>query len=344
MTVGPFVDKVEVFVKGGRGGRGAVAFLREKYRPLGGPAGGDGGKGGDVVFVATSSKRTLLDFKYRRHFRAQNGEHGKGKNMKGKDGDDLLVYVPVGTLVKDARTGEVICDLVEDGQRCVVAKGGRGGRGNAHFATPTNQAPRYAEPGEEGEERWVVLELKLLADVGIIGLPNAGKSTLLSKLTRARPKVASYPFTTLTPTLGVLELDETRRLVLADIPGLVENAHKGAGLGHEFLRHIERTKLLLHLIDVSDMREKDPLEAFELVNRELRLYSEELAKKPQIVVANKIDALQDRSYLEELRKIFEGMGYPFLGISAITGEGLESLKGLLWRSYEEVESAVSGKV
>ncbi len=340
----PFIDRVKVFVKGGRGGNGAVAFLREKYRPKGGPAGGDGGKGGDVVFVATSSKHTLLDFKYRRHFKAQSGEHGKGKNQKGKDGEDLLVYVPVGTVVKDAQTGEVICDLVEEGQRCLVAKGGRGGRGNAHFATPTNQAPRYAEPGEEGEERWVILELKLIADVGIVGLPNAGKSTLLSKLTKARPKVADYPFTTLTPNLGVMELDETRRLVLADIPGLIENAHRGAGLGHEFLRHIERTKFLLHLIDVSDRRERDPLEAFELVNRELSLYSEELARKPQIVVANKIDALSDRSVLEELRKSFEERGYTFHAVSVLTGEGLEELKELLWKKYTEVENAPAGKV
>ncbi len=339
-----FIDRVKIFVKGGRGGNGAVAFLREKFRPRGGPAGGDGGKGGDVVLVATSSKQTLLDFKYKKHFKAQNGEHGKGKNQKGKDGEDLIVYVPVGTVVKDAETGEIICDLVEEGQRCVVAKGGRGGRGNAHFATPTDQAPRYAEPGEEGEERWIVLELKLIADVGIVGLPSAGKSTLLSRLTRARPKVADYPFTTITPNLGVLELDYERRIILADIPGLIENAHKGAGLGHEFLRHIERTKLLLHLIDVSDSRERDPFEAFELVNREMKLYSEELYKKPQIVVANKIDSLSDRSYLEELRRHFESEGYPFHAISAVTGEGIDELKELLWKKLKEVENAPAGKV
>ncbi len=339
-----FIDRVKIFVKGGRGGNGAVAFLREKFRPRGGPAGGDGGKGGDVILVATSSKQTLLDFKYKKHFRAQNGEHGKGKNQKGKDGEDLIVYVPVGTVVKDAETGEIICDLVEEGQRCVVARGGRGGRGNAHFATPTDQAPRYAEPGEEGEERWIVLELKLIADVGVVGLPNAGKSTLLSRLTRARPKVADYPFTTITPNLGVLELDYERRIILADIPGLIENAHRGAGLGHEFLRHIERTKLLLHLIDVSDSRERDPLEAFELVNREMELYSEELSKKPQIVVANKIDSLSDRGYLEELREHFESKGYPFHAISAITGEGIEELKELLWKKLKEVENAPAGKV
>ncbi|WP_457599903.1 GTPase ObgE [Hydrogenivirga sp.] len=339
-----FLDRVKIHVKGGRGGNGIVAFLREKFRPKGGPAGGDGGKGGDVTLVATSSKHTLLDFKYKKHFKAENGEHGKGKNQKGKDGEDLIVYVPVGTLVKDAETGEVLCDLTEEGQRCVVARGGRGGRGNAHFATPTDQAPRYAEPGEEGEERWIVLELKLIADVGIIGLPNAGKSTLLSKLTKAKPKVADYPFTTITPNLGVMELDEERRLVLADIPGLIENAHRGAGLGHEFLRHIERTKLLLHLIDVSDGREREPTEAFELVNRELELYSPELAKKPQIVVASKIDALSDRSYLDKLRKDFTNRGLTFHAVSAATGEGLEGLKELLWNKYREVENAPAGKV
>ncbi len=328
-----FVDRVKIFVKGGRGGNGAVAFLREKYRPRGGPAGGDGGKGGDVVLVATSSKHTLLDFKYQRHFRAGNGEHGKGKNQKGRDGEDLIVLVPVGTVVIDALTGEIICDLVEDGQRCVVARGGRGGRGNARFATPTNQAPRYAEPGEEGEERWIILELKLVADVGIVGLPNAGKSTLLSRLTRAKPKVADYPFTTLSPNLGVMELDEERRLVLADIPGLIENAHKGAGLGHEFLRHIERTKVLLHLIDVSDNAPEEPLKAFGLVNRELELYSKELASKPQLVVANKIDSLSRREKLSELKRNFREMGYPFIAVSALTGEGLDKLKETLWEFY-----------
>jgi GTP-binding protein len=248
----------------------------------------------------------------------------------GKDGEDLIIEVPVGTVVKDAITGEILCDLVEEGQSCVVARGGRGGRGNARFVSPTNQAPRYAEKGQKGEERWLILELKLIADVGIIGLPNAGKSTLISKLTKARPKIADYPFTTLSPVLGVLELDEEHRLVLADIPGLIEGASKGKGLGLEFLRHIERTKLLLHLLDVSDGREKDPIEAFNIVNAELREYSPQLLEKQQIVVANKIDAISDREYLKELEKYFTERGYHFLAISALTGEGLDQLRRTLF--------------
>ncbi|SHK28146.1 GTPase ObgE [Thermocrinis minervae] len=332
-----FVDLVKIYVKAGDGGDGAIAFLREKYRPFGGPAGGDGGKGGDVVLVATSRKHTLYDFEIKRHYIAQRGEHGKGKNQHGKDGEDLILYVPVGTVVKDAQTNEVICELLYEGQRCIVARGGRGGRGNARFATPTNQAPRYAEKGQKGEERWIILELKLIADVGIIGLPNAGKSTLLSKLTRARPKIADYPFTTLSPNLGVMEIDEERRLVLADIPGLIEGAHEGKGLGLEFLRHIERTKVLLHLIDVSDSRTMDPIEAFRVVNQEMESYSQELMKKPQLVVGNKIDSLSDRSLLDHLKKTFEDMGYTFLAISAVTGEGLDKLKEELWRLYLEAE-------
>lgn len=330
-----FVDRVKIYVRGGKGGDGAVAFLREKYRPKGGPAGGDGGKGGDVILVATNSKHTLLDFKYKKHFIAENGEPGKGKNMHGRNGEDLIIYVPVGTVVRDIQTGEVICDLVREGQKCIVAKGGKGGRGNARFATPTNQAPTYAEKGKPGEERWIILELKLIADVGLIGFPNAGKSTLLSRLTRANPKVADYPFTTLSPNLGVMELDWDRRLVIADIPGLIEDAHKGAGLGHEFLRHVERTKLLAHVIDVSDFRERDPVEAFNAINKELELYSPELLKKPQIVIANKIDVLSDKKLLKDLEKYFKEKGYEFYAVSALTGEGLENLKEGLWKIYEE---------
>jgi len=333
-----FIDRVKIYVRAGKGGDGAVAFLREKYRPKGGPAGGDGGKGGNVILVATSSKHTLLDFKYKKHFIAEDGEPGKGKKMHGKKGEDLIIYVPVGTVVKDARTGEIICDLAKDGQRCTVARGGKGGRGNARFATPTNQAPTYAEKGEPGEERWIILELKLIADVGLIGFPNAGKSTLLARLTRANPKIADYPFTTLSPNLGVMELGWDRRLIIADIPGLIEDAHKGAGLGHEFLRHIERTKFLAHIIDVSDFRERDPIQAFEAINKELALYSQELVKKPQIVVANKIDALSDKELIEELRSYFKEKGYEFCAISALTGEGLEELKERLWKKYEEIKN------
>ena len=324
-----FVDKVKIYVKAGDGGDGAVAFLREKYKPYGGPAGGDGGKGGDVILVATSRKLTLYDFKYKRHFRAPNGERGRGKNQHGKDAEDLILEVPIGTVVIDAKTGQVICDLTEEGQMCVVAKGGKGGRGNARFATPTNQAPKYAEKGQKGEERWLVLELKLIADVGIIGLPNAGKSTLISKLTKARPKIANYPFTTLSPVLGVIELEDASKIVLADIPGLIEGASQGKGLGLEFLRHIERTKLLLHLIDVSDQRQVEPLEAFKIVNSEMEKYNPELLKKKQIVVGTKIDILTDREILNDLKKEFEKMGYMFIPVSSITGEGIDTLREVI---------------
>lgn len=335
-----FIDRVKIYVRAGKGGDGAVAFLREKYRPKGGPAGGDGGRGGNVILVATSSKNTLLDFKYKKHFIAEDGEPGKGKKMHGKKGEDLIIYVPVGTVVKDAQTGEIICDLVKDGQTCIVARGGKGGRGNARFATPTNQAPTYAEKGEPGEEKWIILELKLIADVGLIGFPNVGKSTLLARLTRANPKIADYPFTTLSPNLGVMELDWDRRLVIADIPGLIEDAHKGAGLGHEFLRHIERTKFLAHIIDVSDFREREPIQAFEAINKELALYSQELVKKPQIVVANKIDALSDKELIEDLKNYFKERGYEFYAISALTGEGLEELKEGLWKKYERLKKQI----
>lgn len=324
-----FVDKVKIYVKGGDGGDGAVAFLREKYKPYGGPAGGDGGKGGDVILMATSKKLTLYDFKYKRHFRAPNGERGRGKNQHGKNAQDLILEVPIGTVVMDAKSGQVICDLTQERQMCVVAKGGKGGRGNAHFATPTNQAPKYAEKGQKGEERWLLLELKLIADVGIIGLPNAGKSTLISKLTKARPKIADYPFTTLSPVLGVIELEDTSKIVLADIPGLIEGASQGKGLGLEFLRHIERTKLLLHLVDVSDQRQIEPLEAFQIVNSEMEKYNPELLKKKQIVVGTKIDILSDREILNKLKKEFEKMGYMFIPVSSITGEGTDTLKKVI---------------
>ncbi len=320
-----FIDKAKIYVKGGDGGRGCVAFRREKFVPFGGPSGGNGGKGGDVIIEADDRLQTLMDYRYKRHYRAKNGQPGSGSNKHGRSADDLVLKVPVGTVIKDAETGEIIADLTEKGQRVVVARGGKGGRGNAAFKSPTNQTPTTAEEGEKGEERWIELELKLIADVGIIGFPNAGKSTLISTLSHAKPKIADYPFTTLTPVLGVLEFDISDSIVLADIPGLIEGASEGAGLGHEFLRHIERTKFLIHLIDISDFRERDPVEAFEIINRELENYSPELVKKPQIVVGNKIDILSDKSEIDRLKTFFEERGYTFIPVSLATREGVDEL-------------------
>ena len=331
-----FLDKAKIYVKAGDGGNGCVAFRREKFVPMGGPAGGNGGKGGDVILKADKRLSTLMDFKYKRHFKAERGQHGSGNNKHGKNGKDLIIKVPVGTVVKDAETGEVIADLVEDGQTVVVAKGGKGGRGNSAFKTSTRQSPDFAEEGKKGEEKWIELELKLLADIGIIGFPNAGKSTLISTLSSAKPKIADYPFTTLTPVLGVLELDYGKSVVLADIPGLIEGASKGQGLGHEFLRHIERTKALIHMIDISDFRERDPIEAFNIINRELKEYSPELLKKPQIVVGNKIDILSDKSLIKTLENYFNEKGYPFVPISLATKEGIDKLKEKIKELYENL--------
>ncbi|GAB6075465.1 GTPase ObgE [Desulfurobacterium crinifex] len=330
-----FIDRAKIFVQGGHGGNGCVAFRREKFVPKGGPSGGNGGKGGDVILEADRNVHTLLDFKYKRHYKAERGRHGEGNKRTGRSGDDLIIKVPVGTVIRDVETGEVLGDLTEHGQRLVVAKGGRGGRGNAEFATPTRRAPDFAEPGEPGEERWIELELKLLADVGLVGFPNAGKSTFLSRVTAARPEIADYPFTTLRPILGVAKVGDFS-FVIADIPGLIEGAHAGKGLGHEFLRHVERTKLLLHLIDLTDLT-RDPKEAFEKINKELELYSPELAKKPQIVVGTKIDALVDRSKIEELKKYFEEKGYPFFAVSAVTGEGMDELMWFVAKKLKELE-------
>ncbi len=335
-----FVDKVKLYVKAGDGGDGAVAFLREKFRPRGGPAGGDGGKGGDVIFVATKDKHTLYDLKFQKHLKAENGRPGGGKKKHGRNGRDLIVEVPVGTVVKDAQTGEVIADLIKDGQRAVIAKGGRGGKGNAHFATPTRRAPRFATKGKKGEEKWVILELKSIADVGLVGFPNAGKSTLINRLSNAKAEVAPYPFTTTKPNLGVVGFDDFFSYVVADIPGLIEGAHKGKGLGHEFLRHIERTKVLAYVLDVSDFRDRDPIEAFKTLREELQKYSPELLKKPQVVVLNKVDALSDRSYVEKLKGFFEKeYNLPVFVISALTGEGLENLKWELRKLVEKIKSA-----
>jgi len=330
-----FYDYAKVFVKGGDGGNGCVAFRREKYVPEGGPWGGDGGAGGDVVFVVDPGLRTLVDFRYQRHYKAARGQHGMGKNMHGKDGEDLIVRVPPGTVVKDAETGALIADLIREGQRVVVARGGRGGRGNARFATALNKAPRMAEKGEPGEERWLELELKLLADVGLVGFPNAGKSTLISRVSAARPKIADYPFTTLTPNLGVVRLDDGASFVMADIPGLIAGAHAGAGLGHQFLRHTGRTRLLLHVIDAAGAEGRDPVEDFQVINRELALYDPELAARPQVVAANKMDLPGARENLDRLRRALEGR-YEIFPISALSGEGLKELVYHLARRLAEL--------
>ncbi len=331
-----FVDKAKIYVKAGDGGRGCIAWRREKFVPMGGPAGGNGGKGGDVILKADSRLQTLYDFKHKVHFKADRGQHGSGSNKHGRNAEDLIIKVPVGTVVKDAQTGEVIADLTTDGQEVVVAKGGKGGKGNAAFKTSTNQAPDYAEEGEKGEEKWIELELKLIADVGIIGFPNAGKSTLISVLSNAKPKIADYPFTTLSPVLGVVNLDYGKSLVLADIPGLIEGASEGHGLGHEFLRHIERTKFLIHVIDISDFADKKPLEAFHAINKELENYNPKLLEKPQIVIGNKIDLIEDKTKIDTLKKEFESLGYEFIPVSLATKKGVDKLKSKLFEIYEKL--------
>jgi GTP-binding protein len=319
-----FVDEAVIQVKAGNGGNGCVAFRREKFVPRGGPAGGDGGRGGHVILLADPSVKTLVDLHLQRTYKAENGQHGQGSNKHGADGKDLVIRVPVGTVVYDAETGELIADLVKAGQRVIVARGGRGGRGNAAFATPTRQTPVFAELGEPGEERTLRLELKLLADVGIIGYPNVGKSTLISRISAARPKIADYPFTTLVPNLGTVRVDNFS-FVVADLPGLIEGAHKGVGLGHQFLRHAERTSLLLHMVDIAAVEGRDPICDFETINEELRLYSPELAKKPQIVVANKMDLPNAHENLRRCLPYWRQRGYEVFAISALTGEGIEPL-------------------
>ncbi len=284
-----FIDQTKVYVKGGDGGNGMVAFRREKYVPKGGPAGGDGGKGADVIFEVEEGLRTLMDFRYQRHFKAPRGEHGMSKNQHGRGAKDMIVKVPPGTVVSDAKTNEVIADLTEHGQRAVIAKGGRGGRGNSRFATPANPAPELSEHGEPGQERDIVLELKLLADVGLVGFPSVGKSTLLSVVSSARPKIAEYHFTTIVPNLGMVETEDGRSFVMADLPGLIEGAHSGVGLGHQFLRHIERTRVIVHVIDMAAMEGRNPYEDYVTINNELEQYNLRLMERPQIIVANKMD-------------------------------------------------------
>lgn len=320
--MGLFVDEAAITVHGGSGGDGCVSFRREKYVPRGGPDGGDGGRGGDVILVADRNLNTLVDLSHATKYAAGNGRSGMGKKKYGRSGKDVTIRVPVGTIVRNAESGDVLRDLVRDGERLVVVKGGRGGRGNARFATSTNRAPRRAEEGREGEGRTIRLELKLLADVGIVGLPNAGKSTLLSKLSHARPKIGAYPFTTRYPYLGIVKAGEYDTFVMADIPGLIEGAHKGAGLGDEFLRHIERTRIIVHMIDIVPQGGPEPLEAHKIIRRELKDYSEELAQKPEIVVANKMDI---PGSVEALAALRAKTGIDVLGISAITGGGLDDL-------------------
>ena len=323
-----FVDEAKINVKAGDGGNGCVAFRREKYVPRGGPAGGDGGNGGDVVLAVDPQLTTLLDYRFVREHRARSGEHGRGSDQNGRDGPELRLRVPPGTVVKDAATGVVVADLSRPDERFVVAKGGKGGLGNMNFATSTNQAPRYAEPGTPGEEKDLVLELKLLAEVGIIGYPNAGKSTLISRISRARPKIADYPFTTLAPNLGVVSWRGERSFLVADIPGLIDGAHAGAGLGHQFLRHVERCRVLVHLVDpVAPGEGREPRADHDAINRELELYSPELAKKPQVVALGKMDLPDARERFAAFSKGFARRKRrpPILAISAVTGEGLDDL-------------------
>ena len=320
-----FTDYVKIIVKAGNGGDGAVSFRREKYVAAGGPDGGDGGKGGNVYMEVDQDKNTLIDFRYQKKFKAENGKNGEGANKYGKSGEDLVIKVPRGTIVKDAETGKILADLSELGQKELILSGGRGGKGNSHFATSTRQAPRFSQEGEKGEEKELVLELKLLADVGLLGFPNVGKSTLLSVVTDATPKIADYHFTTLEPNLGVVKSEYGDSFVIADIPGIIEGASQGVGLGIQFLRHIERTRLLLHVIDVSGSEGRNPVEDFNVINEELKKYSEKLSKRKQIIVANKIDSMQDEKLYKDLEKMAKEKGLEIYKISAVTGKGVKEL-------------------
>jgi len=328
-----FIDEAKIFIKAGNGGNGSLSFRREKYVANGGPDGGDGGKGGDIIFIADANARTLVDFKYKRKYIGNHGENGSKRNRKGKGGENTIINVPIGTLIKDANTPNILCDLSNDRQEFIAAKGGLGGAGNQHFATPKRQAPNFAKSGEEGEELEIILELKLLAEVGLIGFPNVGKSTLLSAVSSATPKIADYHFTTINPNLGVVRIDNENEFVVADIPGLIEGANEGIGLGHEFLKHIERTKLLLHLVDVSGSEQRNPIEDFEKINEELFKYNENLSKRPQIVVANKCDICEKEDidiFVNEIKK----RGYEVIEISAATSK---NTKLLMQKTYEAIK-------
>lgn len=332
-----FIDKAHITVKAGNGGNGAVAFRREIYVPAGGPNGGNGGDGGNIIFVVDTNMRTLMDFKYKRKYSAEPGGNGKGSNMTGKHGEDLVIRVPQGTVIRDEETNLVLADLSKSDSAAVIAKGGRGGKGNAFFKNSTRQAPAFAKAGKEGEERTLVLELKMIADVGLIGFPNVGKSTFLSIVTKANPKIANYHFTTLSPNLGVVENAYGENYVIADIPGLIEGASEGVGLGHDFLRHIERTKLLVHIVDISGIEGREPMDDFEKINKELLLFNEKLAHRPQIVVANKIDLLSDNALLDHFIKEVEKQGYPVFAMSTATKEGIEAVLVEISRRLLEAE-------
>jgi len=332
-----FVDEAQIWVKAGDGGNGCISFRREKFVPKGGPDGGDGGRGGDVYFEAVEDMNTLLDFTGRHHWRAENGKPGQGKNMYGQAGKDFVIRVPPGTLIYDADLNLLLKDLNEVGMKVLICRGGKGGKGNKSFATSTNQAPRIAEPGKLGQERNLRLELKLIADVGLVGMPNAGKSTLLSRCSAARPKIAAYPFTTLEPVLGIVELTGFRRFVMADIPGLIEGASRGAGLGHDFLRHIERTRIIVHILDIMPLDGTDPIDNYHAIRNELARYSETLAAKEEVIVANKIDLDPDGVRVEDLRS---RLGRDIVPISAATGKGIKELTELLWQRIQSLKTAV----
>jgi GTP-binding protein len=334
-----FIDEVKINAKAGDGGRGCLSFRREKFVPLGGPDGGDGGRGGDVLFEVDTALSTLLDLRYKQHLKAQNGAPGMGKNMHGKSGEDLVIKVPPGTLVYDDDTGELLGDLTKGGQRLPLLKGGQGGRGNARFLTSTNRAPRHTQPGTPGEERTLRLQLKLLADVGLVGLPNAGKSTLIASVSAARPKITDYPFTTLVPNLGVVRHGDFRSFVMADIPGLIEGASDGQGLGVRFLRHIERTDLFLHLVDLSSLQEGDPVDNFDKINCELARYNRSLSERPMLVVFTKQDITEVREQTEKIRPVFAARGFRTLAISAVTKEGLSELVATVARELDRMRQA-----
>jgi GTP-binding protein len=320
-----FVDQVKIYIKSGRGGDGCVSFRREKYVPNGGPDGGDGGKGGSIIFEVDPSVNTLYNFRHKKHYKARSGEAGKGKNMHGKNGEDLIIKVPKGTIIKEAETNKVITDMAFDDSREVILKGGRGGLGNQNFATATMQIPKYAQPGKSSKDLWVTLELKSIADVGLVGFPNVGKSTFLSRVSNAKPKIANYHFTTLNPNLGVVNIDNGDGFVIADIPGLIEGASEGIGLGHEFLKHVERTKVLVHVVDAASVEGRDPIEDINKINEELKNYNENLLTKPQVIAANKIDALYEEDNLTLLKEEFESKGIKVFPISAVTGKGIQQL-------------------